>query len=495
MGTDAPRNLAGARITVMGLGRFGGGVGVTRWLAEQGADLLVTDLDPAEKLADSIAQIQALIDRGTVKLRLGEHNVSDFTDTDLVVANPAVPKPWENRFLRAATAAGVPITTEIRLLTERLPADCTVIGITGSAGKSTTTSMIAHAMRKLAPTYSPESKVYLGGNIGGSLLAEISKIKRGDFVVLELSSAMLYWLGRGVGYEQAEGWSPDIAVVTNILPNHLDWHGSFEHYCQSKSQIGRHPRSYDRSALVVPVPRPACLERFDIDFEDHCFDVYDPQLDSELHPWTRRLPLPGAHNRMNANMAAHATAAAFSSSGGWGVTDDDLKLAREAMLDFTGLAHRLQLVGIFNTSCGTATRGVRVYNDSKSTTPESAALAVAALDEEPSLGAKRVHLICGGYDKKVDLKLLCDAGARCAAVYTVGVTGPIIAAGVRAAGGTAHECETIAAATARAANEARDAEAILLSPGCASWDQFTNFEARGELFIREIERVLKPLST
>src|SRR5436305_1141575 len=104
------RDLAGKRVTVMGLGRFGGGIGVTRFLAAQGADVLVTDTAPATDLADSVANISDLVDRGAVKLRLGEHNVSDFTATDLVVANPAVPKPWDNRFLRSAEAAGVPIT-------------------------------------------------------------------------------------------------------------------------------------------------------------------------------------------------------------------------------------------------------------------------------------------------------------------------------------------------------------------------------------------------
>src|ERR1051325_5516425 len=99
-------DVSGKRVTVMGLGRFGGGLGVGRWLVSLGCDVLVTDLEPAEKLAKSVAALRDLVDAGSVTLRLGEHNVSDFTTCDLVVANPAVPKPWENRFLRAAKAAG-----------------------------------------------------------------------------------------------------------------------------------------------------------------------------------------------------------------------------------------------------------------------------------------------------------------------------------------------------------------------------------------------------
>ena len=101
-------DLAGKRVTVMGLGRFGGGVGVTRWLASQGADVLVTDVAPESELEASVAKIRALVDAGSVKLRLGGHNVADFTTCDLVVASPAVPRPWDDRFLRSAEAAGVP---------------------------------------------------------------------------------------------------------------------------------------------------------------------------------------------------------------------------------------------------------------------------------------------------------------------------------------------------------------------------------------------------
>ena len=102
-------DFAGKRVTVMGLGRFGGGAGVTRWLAGQGADVLVTDQEPEEKLGESVAGLRGLVDAGSVRLRLGGHNVSDFTTCDLVVANPAVERPWENRFLRAAQALRAPL--------------------------------------------------------------------------------------------------------------------------------------------------------------------------------------------------------------------------------------------------------------------------------------------------------------------------------------------------------------------------------------------------
>jgi UDP-N-acetylmuramoylalanine--D-glutamate ligase len=413
----------GARVTVMGLGRFGGGIGVTRWLAEQGADVLVTDRAPAEQLEASIASIQDLIDAGSVELRLGEHNVSDFTTCDVVIANPAVPKPWENRFLRAAEAAGVRITTEIRLLVKRLPNRDHTIGVTGTAGKSTTSAMIAHLLRDQG------KRVWLGGNIGGSLLANLHEMTGDDFVVLELSSAQLYWLDGD--------WSPHVAVLTNFVPNHLDWHGDVEHYRRSKQNI------------VLGAATCVASDAF----ASWCANAVVPPSHDRIE-----LSIPGAHNRLNAALAIAAT-------GG-----DPCALS-----DFAGLPHRLQFAG--------ESGGVRIYNDSKCTTPEGAALAVAAFDEPGWPGASEVRLICGGHDKQVDLSPMVDAAARCGGVYTIGATGPALSKAVREAGGAVQECGDLATAVTRAASDAETGEVLLLSPGCASWDQFTNYEERGDAFV------------
>ncbi len=429
----------------MGLGRFGGGVGVVRWLAAQGCDVLVTDLDPAERLGQSLAQIEDLVRAGAVALRLGGHNVSDFTDTDLVVANPAVPMPWENRFLRAAQAAGVPITTEIRLLIERLPNVMQVIGVTGSVGKSTTSAMIAHIMREAGLT------VYLGGNIGGSLLQDVERIGADDWVVLELSSAMLHWLSCRAGYPAAPGWSPGIAVVTNILPNHLDWHGDFDHYRRSKAQILRHQTEGSAAKVhdslrewLVQVFREDDLEGFFIEF-----------VRDEHAAVLPALAVPGGHNRVNAAMAVSAACCAAL----------EFEAAARAVATFPGLPDRLQYLGEFG--------GVRAYNDSKSTTPEAARLAIESMDD-PS----RVHLICGGYDKKIDLTPMAEAATRCRGVYTIGATGRWLAEHVRGA----VACGTLDEAVKAARCAAGTGEVILLSPGCASWDQFTNYEERGRRF-------------
>lgn len=431
----------------MGLGRFGGGLGVTRFLANQGADVLVTDLDPEDKLRDSIAQLHPLIDSGSVTLRLGSHNVSDFTTRDLIVANPAVPRPWDNRFLRAAQAAGIPITTEIGLLVERLPDRSRTIGVTGTAGKSTTAALIAHILRQ---TGHPAE---LTGNIGGSLLGRIDTLDPQTWIILELSSFMLYWLGKGQANQgKRGGWSPHIAVVTNIAPNHLDWHGTADHYAASKQKLLAAQRPGETAILGESVshwPTQPGITR-----------VLVPQ-ETRFGP----LLIPGAHNQLNAAMA-HAAISALSIPN---LSDAQI---RAAAATFPGLPHRLQLV---------AERGsIRFYNDSKSTTPDATLLA---LDAFRGSGLNRVHLIAGGYDKGSDLAPIAAAAKQLASLSTIGATGPTLAAAAIAAGAQrVHNPGTLDAAMADLAARARPGDVVLLSPGCASWDQFTNYEARGDRF-------------
>ncbi|MCH8825052.1 MAG: UDP-N-acetylmuramoyl-L-alanine--D-glutamate ligase [Planctomycetes bacterium] len=420
----------GKNITVMGLGRFGGGVGVSRWLVGQGAKVTITDLLAESELADSLEQISDLVEAGSIKLRLGEHIETDFTCCDLVIANPAVPKPWENKFLQAATKANIPITTEIRLLVEQLDRSHT-IAITGTAGKSTTSAMIHHILSHC------KLKSHFGGNIGGSLLNELDNIKPNDWIILELSSAMLYWLGEDVGYKGAAGWSPHIAALTNIQENHLDWHGSFAHYQQCKQNIF----AYQQSG-------------------DHAIKGDDLKPADELI----KLSIPGAHNQSNAQLAVATICAA---------TDINKIDAINSLNSFTGLPHRLQLVASHN--------GQRFYNDSKSTTPNSTVLAVESFDEP-----EKIHLIAGGYDKGSDLSPIAAISTKIAGLYTVGSTGKQLANNANAP----HRefCQTLENAVTCALKRMGQNDILLLSPGCASWDQFDNYQMRGEAFYKLINK-------
>ena len=181
--TFALPNFTGARVTVMGLGQFGGGVGVSRYLVARGATVTLTDREPASKLTKPLAELAQEIADGTVRCVLGEHRECDFTACDFVVANPAVPRPWTNPYLAAAIGAKVPLLTEIGLTVTELGARgvTNIVGVTGSAGKSTTSAMLRAALEGAG------RRAHFGGNIGGSLLGSLDVIHRDDFIVLEFA--------------------------------------------------------------------------------------------------------------------------------------------------------------------------------------------------------------------------------------------------------------------------------------------------------------------
>lgn len=446
----------GVRVTVMGLGRFEGGVGVTRWLAGRGARVLVTDQEPAEKLAGSVQQIADL----PVELRLGGHDERDFRQADLIVVNPAVPPA--SPFLQAAATAGVPVTTEINLFVERCRAR--TVGVTGSVGKSTTTAMIAHALER---TLSGR-RVWVGGNLGKSLLDSLEQISPDDVVVLELSSFQLE-------RTPAVRWSPSIALVTNITPNHLDWHGGFAAYAAAKLNIVRY-QDPARDAIIIH-DSPELRGYFDQLFGDVA-GIWRYSLEGDA-PVARRqstpavdcddqrlawpgleLITPGRHNRENA--AAALTVAHVLGAGA--------PASIHALADFPGLEHRLQRVCVRD--------GVAYYNDSKSTTPESAITAINAIDA-PLL------LILGGYDKGSDLTPVARlAAARAKFSACLGKTGPGLRDTIVASGGAAELFGTFEDAVHACRARAQSGDAVLLSPACASWGMFEDFRRRGELFCR-----------
>jgi UDP-N-acetylmuramoylalanine--D-glutamate ligase len=425
-------DVRGKRVTVFGLGHFGGGIAVSRWLVDNGAAVRVTDAAPREKLEDSIQQLADL----PIEFRLGGQSMEDFSGVDLVVASPAIPP--SNSYLQAARTAGVPITTEIRLFIERCLAR-RIVGVTGTKGKSTTTALLGEMLKTRHTTW-------IGGNLGGSLLPQLDRIGTDDIVVLELSSYMLEHLG-------AIKWSPHVGLVTMITQDHLEWHGSFANYVAAKGNLLRFQRpddyavllEHDAEALAMADLTPARRVMFGLSgrrrFE---FSV-----------------LPGEHNQINAQ-------AAFAAAQVLGVTWDD---AQSAIRDFPGLPHRLQLVH--------EAAGVRYYNDSIATIPEA---AIAALDSFPP---GKVIQIVGGHDKHLPMDAMCAALAgRAKAVLCIGHLGPSLAEKIRAMSGNAsiQDCGDLPTAVHAAREIARPGEVILLSPGCASYDQFTNFQQRGDRF-------------
>jgi UDP-N-acetylmuramoylalanine--D-glutamate ligase len=434
----------------MGLGRFSGGVETVRWLARKGARVTVTDLKTAPDLTPSLGEIGDL----DVRLRLGGHRREDFTGTDLVVASPAVPPT--SRYLFAAAEAGVPVTTELCLTMALLR--CRTAWITGTCGKSTTTALLGEMLRR------SRVPVHVGGNIGRALLGAAEGIAPGDTVLLEVSSFQLEWTAR-------DGLCPDLAVITNLTPNHLDRHGTFERYVEAKaaalppggtSVLNRDdPASRDRlgpragsdvwwTSCLEEVPRGAFVR------ED--LAVIREEGREETLCDLGQLRLLGGFNRANALMAAAAAHLLGAGTGG----------VRAAVADFPGLPHRLQDLGV---------RGrIRGVDDSKATTPEAACRALDALRGP-------IVLIAGGFDRGGDLgELARRIRERVRALVLVGEAAPRLRTAVGEADLPVCAVETLEAAVAEGLARCQAGDTLLLSPGHASWDMFASYEERGDRF-------------
>ncbi len=430
-----PDSLRGARVVVVGLGRFGGGLGAVRALVDLGAAVTVCDRAPQSTLQSSIDRLRDTIERGSVRLLLGQEDPGVLDACNLLVVNPAVPRPWDHPLLREARRRGVPMTIEVQMGLDALAETTRVIAVSGSAGKSTTCAMTAHALRTLGlPSIA-------AGNIGGSLLETARSIEADQVVVVELSSAMLWWLQR----------LPACAcALTSLSPNHLDWHGSESHYIACKRRL------FD-----------LCGERAVRVLAGGC-EALDPDEQAPLCVVRERdaiddLRVPGQHNALNAAIARELCVAIAGEARRNAVTD--------ALRAFPGLAHRLEFV------CKRG--GVSFYNDSKATTPEATMRAVDALG-----GPARVHLIAGGYDKGICLDPVADLAPRLRGLYAIGQTANSLCRHPNAIA-----CGTLQRACEAAVSRARPGEIVLLSPACASWDQYDNFEKRGEAFC-EIVRSL-----
>ncbi|GHV23426.1 UDP-N-acetylmuramoylalanine--D-glutamate ligase [Planctomycetales bacterium] len=454
--------LAPRRATVMGLGLFGGGVGVAKFLVTRGVEVTVTDLRDAETLRPSITALRDL----PIRYVLGRHDERDFIDTDLVVVNPAV--KFDHPLVQLAGDRHVPRQTEIGIvLAVHRGAQ---LAVTGANGKSTTTALLGAMVKAAVPA------TLVGGNIGGSVLENLTENPAALTapLVLELSSFQLHYLS-------AEKWAPRVAVVTNLSPNHLDWHKDLAHYYASKRRLLRDQTATDYAVLNYADPRlrgwadavggaVIAAQELDAGTPNAVFSRGDEivcRLDGEekaVGDW-RDFRLPGAHSRSNALQAA-AAAAAFGKNA---------DAVRRGLKNFTGLPHRLQKV---------AESGGKIFiDDSIATTPES---AICGLDSF----AAPVVVIAGGYDKGSDLTAFAHAVAdRAFAAVLIGATAEKIADAARARN---PQCRLIMAGTDFALAVKRAVEicpaggVVLLSPACASYDMFRNFEERGERFREEL---------
>ncbi len=440
-----PIQVAGLRVLVIGLGRFGGGVGVTRWLVSQGADVTVTDLADREQLADSVGQLGDL----DMTWRLGGHDPADLDTTDLVVVNPAVHKAQSDLF-RAVADRRIPYTTEMNLFCTLCPAP--IIGVTGTYGKSTTCAMLAEALKAGRSEHGAGyTGVHLGGNIGRSLLTDLSDIRQTDYVILEMSNAQLEDL-------PMIRWTPELAVITNLSPHHLNRYPSYEAYVRAKLNVVGTPTHADRVIVgEIDAPAELLLRRVVPDHETRVTRVAEPRPPVALG-------ILGEHNRTNA-------ACVLTVCRPLGV---DEAVVREALRSFRGLPHRLELVRTVD--------GVDYYNDSKATSPAATIKAVESFD-------RPIVAIAGGQRLSVPLADWAYA-LRCAsrAIICTGESAPALAAALDAAARSEplcriHQADDLQEALQLARSDAQPGDVVLFSPSAPSFDRYPNFAARGRHFI------------
>lgn len=437
--------LTGKHLLILGLARQG--KALARFAAGVGAEVTVSDLRSAETLQPDLAELSDL----PIHYVLGEHPMTLLEKTDILAISGGVPA--DAPLVRAARQQGIPVTNDEQEFLRRTPAD--VIGITGSAGKTTTTALTG-VMAQVAGR-----RTWVGGNIGQPLIADLHKMAADDVVVQELSSFQL------------EIWeqSPPIAAVLNITPNHLDRHKTMKAYTRAKANILRFQAETDVAVLCLDDAGSLALRPL-VNGRLRLFSLETPVADGafvyEDTIWLRNgreqrvcpvsvVQLRGRHNLLNVCAAVTLADTAGIPVGA----------IAEAIRTFRGVEHRLEPVRTLN--------GVRYINDSIATAPERALAALAAFDEP-------IILLAGGRDKDMQW----DGWARIVAqrvkqVILFGELAPVLAqqlAGFK----PKHRVETMAEAVKLARDTAVAGDVVLLSPGGTSYDAFKDFAQRGDQF-------------
>ena len=412
-----PAELGGRRVLVVGLARSGNAAAEV--LVAAGATVVGFDRDES-------VDAGRLRELG-VEIHLGSEEETLLQGTDLLVKSPGV--PGETRLVAAARARAIPVWSEIELGAQLLSNP--ILGVTGTNGKTTTTELLGAVFRAAG------RPVEVAGNIGRPLTSLVGQAAPEAWVVCELSSFQL---------EDVETLRPRIAVLLNLEPDHLDRHGTYEWYVDTKLRIFEAQTEDD----VAVVPRgfgevPGAARR--VEFR------YDDTLPAEPR-------IPGPHNREN---AAAATAAARAA----GIDDGAIA---EALRTFPGVPHRIELVG--------EVRGVRFVNDSKATNAAAARRALASFPDA------RLHVILGGRGKAEPYDGLAAEFRPGDRAYLIGETAGALATALEAAGVPCTPAGELRAALEAAVAAADPGDVVLLSPACASFDQFESFEDRGDEFRR-----------
>ena len=434
----------GKRVLVVGLGESG--KAAVRFFHSRGARVTVADRRSAAELEAAIEEFRGL----DVELALGEHPGDVFLAQDLIVPSPGV--PWDLSQLNSARKEGIHVAGELETASRELRGR--VVGVTGTNGKTTTTSLIGHIFNTAGIT------TEIGGNIGRPVLDLVETSTDSTWNVLELSSFQL---------EAMTAFRCRIAVVLNVTPDHLDRHRTFDGYAAAKANILGPQQADDCTVLNQDDETCRTYEKF-VRGRTIWFSRRRPLTEGicASHGWILRdgqrvcsteLQIRGTHNLENALAAVGAASAA-------GIGDEQIA---NGLASFQPVEHRLEFVRRLN--------GADYYNDSKATNVDAAIRALESFD-------KGVWLILGGRDKKSDYTALQPVmNGRVKEALLIGEAAKQIREQLEPATCLA-DCRTLQAAVQRAHRQAAAGDVVLLSPACASFDQFENYSHRGREFKR-----------
>ncbi len=439
-------DIKNKKVSVIGLGISN--TPLIKWLLERGASVTARDRKDVDALPDAVKEFK----ESGVSFVCGDGYLKDI-DADIIFKSPGI--RYDLPEISEAVKNGALLTSEMELFFELCPSR--IIGVTGSDGKTTTTTLI---YKCLAEEYG-EDKVFVGGNIGKPLLPELDKMNGDTVAVVELSSFQLHTMKR----------SPDISVITNISPNHLDYHKGMEEYIEAKKNIFLNAKAGSTvvlngensvtAGLVSSVP-DGCEVRTFLSGTTVIEDGYIKYLGEKVLK-TSDILIPGRHNVENYAGVITALHGLVSN-----------ETVRKVAVSFGGVEHRIELVRVLD--------GVKYYNSSIDSSPTRTAAALSSFES-------KLTVICGGYDKHIPFEplavSLCD---RAKTVILTGATAEKIKSAILACPDYKEESLTIIEepefknAVIAAKNSAHEGDIVILSPACASFDAFPNFEVRGNTF-------------
>ena len=444
--------LKNKRVLVVGLGRSG--VAAAFFLQDQGARVTVSDAKAESQLEK---EIPALLDRG-ISLETGRHSERTFRDQDLIVVSPGVPSDQPQ--LQHARDLGIPVIGEVELAYRFLRGK--VIAITGSNGKTTTTTLVGEILNKSG------KKTLVGGNIGTPVISLVEQSSPEHLLVLEISSFQL---------ETIQEFRPWIAAILNITPDHLDRHRTFEAYVEAKARIFENQQSDDFALLNAD--DPTCVGLKDrVKGSLYWFSRKQPvesgaflrgdqiifRISGRETPVlpVSEIQLKGAHNLENV-LAAVAVGM---------LAGCEPQQVRKAVAEFGGVEHRLEPAG--------EVHGVAYYNDSKATNVDATIKALESF-------SGNIHIILGGKDKGSDYTVLAPLlRERVKGAYLIGAAAEKISSQIQGATRIV-QSGTLDRAVRHASEAAIEGDIVLLAPACASFDQFENYEQRGRVFKRLVQ--------